>query len=657
MIITNLNQDNSCHVNGFESLLKRAVDCTDQSCSSGAYFVEQNDGQALYNLGTTIGGPQTTVQMGKTTEWSESRYAILIAKGNYTMNGYFKLGYYTQVAGVSDNSDSVILSPGINVLNNCVKAFNADGSQNSRCYAPGGLDNFWRSLSDLKMNIANDPVLRFAVSQASPIRDINIEGSAGILMCDWNTDIGCGYTSGGFIDKMKASSIGFGSQQQFYISNSQSNQLIAGAWNILSNNNNVDSITGAGDVNVQNRWPGYPFTKIDDTTMTRFQKPKLVKDGDQWHVQYDYKASPISDFIVVQLNQKEDRTKISSYDVHNINNQLINKVGMIVMPGIYDLDDTLYIPNNKIVLGIGLPSFVCPPNTGKCMITESEGIRIAGLVFDSPVASSLDTNSDAIILNIGEEGSGISTNPVVLQDVYCRIAHIKPEQIASSAYSCVKVNADYTIGENLWLWRADHDAKFINVLANAAKAPYGLIVHGNNVKMYGLFVEHFLNYQTVWFGKNGQVNFYQSEIPYYLPEGGITKCSLPYSDLVDETPACASLYITKSATGFTANGLGIYSYFPNKNERGSQAGEKEFYQDTIRAKSAIIVDAENVVLTHGLTHFLDGDLSSGIDNVIQYKSNLYYPENSYVNGSTNKIGYAFDEFRIDSATVSSSDEL
>ena len=624
----------------FGDLLKKASDCTDISCPSGIYFVDGGDSTSLFNLGTKIGGPQNTMEMGKTSEWSTSRYAILVGEGTYKMSDLFKLGYYTQVSGVGSDKSAVSIAPGINVLNNCAK------SGDPGCVAPGGLDNFWRSMSDLTIT-GNDKPLVFAVSQASPIRDVTIEGDQGILMCDWHTTTyDCGQTSGGFIDGMKASKIGLGSQQQFYVSNSDINELQAGVWNIVSNNNK-GTVKGEGDSGTQNKWNGYPFTEMKDGTLAQFKKPKLVKNGDEWQVKYNDKAASVNDFIILKLNQNEDRTKISSSDIQKINSDLGSKAGIIVMPGIYDLEDTLNIPNNKIVLGLGLPSFVCPPTTGKCMITASEGVRVSGLVFDAPEASNFDTNKDAVLLNIGEKGSGTSTNPTILQDVYCRIAHIEKGQSDASAYSCIKVNADYTIGENLWLWRADHDAKFVNVLADTAKAPYGLVVYGNNVKMYGLFVEHFQNYQTVWYGKSGQINFYQSEMPYYLPKDGVSKCFLPDSNVMDTTPVCSSLYIAESAAGFRGQGLGIYSYFPNANTNGQKAGETPFTQGTIRAKTAITIDAEDVVLTHGLTHFLDGDLKSGIDNIITYKSKLY-PENSAVNGD--KKGYGFDEFKTSEQT-------
>jgi hypothetical protein len=34
------------------------------------------------------------------------------------------------------------------------------------------------------------------------------------------------------------------------------------------------------------------------------------------------------------------------------------------------------------------------------------------------------------------------------------------------------------------------------------------------VTMYGLFVEHYQQYQTIWNGNGGRTYFYQNELPY-----------------------------------------------------------------------------------------------------------------------------------------------
>lgn len=126
-------------------------------------------------------------------------------------------------------------------------------------------------------------------------------------------------------------------------------------------------MSGEGYKNTQNKWNGYPFTEMKDTTLGQFKQPKLVKNGDEWQVKYNHKAESVNDFIILKLNQNEYRTKISSSDIQKINSDLGSKAGIIVMPGIYDLEDTLNIPTNKIVLGLGLPSLLCPPTTRKGM--------------------------------------------------------------------------------------------------------------------------------------------------------------------------------------------------------------------------------------------------------------------------------------------------
>jgi hypothetical protein len=42
----------------------------------------------------------------------------------------------------------------------------------------------------------------------------------------------------------------------------------------------------------------------------------------------------------------------------------------------------------------------------------------------------------------------------------------------------------------------------------------GLIVNGNNVTFYGLFVEHYQQYNVIWNGQGGRTYFFQNELPY-----------------------------------------------------------------------------------------------------------------------------------------------
>ena len=94
----------------------------------------------------------------------------------------------------------------------------------------------------------------------------------------------------------------------------------------------------------------------------------------------------------------------------------------------------------------------------------------------------------------------------MLYDIFCRSAGA-----AVGKTDCmVTIHSNDVVGDNFWLWRADHGS---GVGWNCQNKPTGLTVNGDNVTLYGLFVEHCQEYQTVWNGNGGRVYFYQSEMP------------------------------------------------------------------------------------------------------------------------------------------------
>jgi hypothetical protein len=108
------------------------------------------------------------------------------------------------------------------------------------------------------------------------------------------------------------------------------------------------------------------------------------------------------------------------------------------------------------------------------------------------------------------------------------------------------------IVDHTWLWRADH-GDGVSWGSNPSKN--GLWVNGNDVTIYGLFVEHFQDYQVVWNGNGGRVYFYQSEIPYDPPSQG--QWNSPTGR------GFASYKVSNNVTSHEAWGLGIYSVFTN----------------------------------------------------------------------------------------------
>ena len=96
------------------------------------------------------------------------------------------------------------------------------------------------------------------------------------------------------------------------------------------------------------------------------------------------------------------------------------------------------------------------------------------------------------------------------QDVFFRIGGATPGKATTS----LVVNSDNVILDDIWAWRADHGTG-VGWTTNTADT--GVIVNGDNVTAYGLFVEHYQKYEVIWNGNNGTDIFFQNEMPYDVP--------------------------------------------------------------------------------------------------------------------------------------------
>ncbi len=121
--------------------------------------------------------------------------------------------------------------------------------------------------------------------------------------------------------------------------------------------------------------------------------------------------------------------------------------------------------------------------------------------------------------------------------------------VGKAATSLV-VNSDDVIGDHLWIWRADHGSG-VGWTSNTADT--GLVVNGDDVTMYGLFVEHFQKDQTVWNGNGGRTYFFQNEMPYDPPNQAAW--------MNGSTRGYPAYKVAASVTSHQAYGLGSYRYF------------------------------------------------------------------------------------------------
>ena len=299
-------------------------------------------------------------------------------------------------------------------------------------------------------------------------------------------------------------------------------------------------------------WPEKPFTTIKETPVIR-EKPYLVYDGKDYKVNIpklkhnsvgpgwlnhvrDERAISFKDFYLV---------KPGSDNSESINSALKKGKNLLFTPGIYSLTKCLKVTRpGTIIMGIGMPTLVPLQGNSVIEISDVDGVTLCGIIVDAGKVPS------DVLLQVGETNCKKSheSDPTFLYDIFFRVGG----PAKGSASKCMVINSKNVCIDHTWLWRADHGN---GVGWNENRGANGLVVNGNNVTIYGLFVEHFQEYQTLWNGNNGRVYFYQSEMPYDPP----TAKSWTH----DGINGYASYKVSDNVKNHEAWGLGIYNVFYN----------------------------------------------------------------------------------------------
>ena len=446
-------------------------------------------------------------------QFGTQRYALLFMPGTYgssTNPLTFQVGYYTEVAGLGASPADVVINGTIDVYNQCF------GSTN--CIA---LDNFWRSLSNLTINVTGQTGCHsgadfWAVSQAAPMRRVSIAGGNLSLM-DYCSNPA--FASGGFIADTQTAggTIINGSQQQFLVRNSNIDGWSNGVWNQV-----FSGVIGAP----AQSFPKPPYTTLAASPVTR-ERPFLYVDsagsynvfvpavqtgssGITWAAGSTPGSSiPINDFFIAT----------PATQVSHINSALARGWNVIFTPGVYNLSDPIVVRHSDtVVLGLGFPTLSPQNGTAAMKVNGGSGVIIAGLLFDAGPINS------PVLLEVGrrheDEGEHEADNqdsqqrdalnPTTLNDVFFRIGGAAPGKATTS----LVVNSDNVLLDDIWAWRADHGAG-VGWTVNTADT--GLVVNGDNVTAYGLFVEHYQKYQVIWNGEGGRTIMFQNEMPYDPP--------------------------------------------------------------------------------------------------------------------------------------------
>jgi hypothetical protein len=502
-------------------------------------------------------------------QFGTQRYALMFYPGQYTNDLDINLGYYTQVIGLGQMPDDVTITG--NVHSEGVLA-----NDNATV-------NFWRCCENLAVVPTNNDVITWAVSQGTSLRRVHVEGNLNLS----DTENGA-YSSGGFLaDSEVDATVSSITQQQWLSRNDVWGNWSGGVWNMV--------FVGVSNAPAGN-WPNNTYTVITNTPLVR-EKPYLIESNNNFFVVVPNLetnssgitwangptpgvAIPISQFYLAQPGVD---------NASSINAALNAGQNLILTPGVYNLTNSISVTNrDAIVFGLGYPTLVPTKGFPPMIISDVDGVKVSGIIFDAGPAAS------PTLLEVGTVTSAVnhSVDPICLYDICSRVGGAT----GGTTTNCVTINANDVIGDNFWLWRADH-GNGVGWTQNASSS--GLVVNGDRATIYGLFVEHHERYQTLWNGNWGRVYFYQSELPY----------DAPTQSAWTESPGAngyASYKVANTVTSHQAYGLGIYGVFLSSTSSCLNAIETP-----VNAQQVNVHDLINVCITaksgtSQITHIING---------------------------------------------------
>lgn len=497
-------------------------------------------------------------------QFGPERYAYLFKPGLYTLD--VNVGFYTQVHGLGLSPGDVAITGAVRVEAGWL------GSGNATC-------NFWRSAENLAVSPTGADPMHWAVSQGTWFRRMHIKGDLDL----WDR----GWSSGGFMADCRVDGrVRSGSQQQWFSRNDSWDKWEGHNWNMVFLG--VENAP-AGD------WPDPPHTVIAQTPLIR-EKPYLFIDA---HGDYAVrvpalqtegtrgvswgggpvrgKTVPLAEFTLAHAGRDTSETMNAALDAGR---------HLLLTPGVYHLEAALRVTKpGTIVLGLGFATLIPDNGTAALVVSDVNGVSIAGIVFDAGAIES------PALLQVGEEGSAAdhAQDPTFLYDIVARVGGAT----VGTASACLVLNSRHVVGDNLWIWRADHGA---GATWEGNRARNGIVVNGADVTVYGLFVEHFQEYQTLWNGERGRVFFYQSELPYDAP----TQEEWRHEGASGLVNGFAAYKVADGVTAHEAWGMGVYAVFIHSSTKCFNAFEAPAAPNIrLRHLTSIwIVGREGTEITH-----------------------------------------------------------
>lgn len=466
----------------------------------------------------------------ESAQFGTTRVALLFKPGHYPIK--IKEGFYTSIAGLGRSPKDTSIQ-GLGVPTQWM-AYN-----NATC-------NFWRSAENLSV----EESVSWAVSQAAPMRRMWLKND--LILHNF------GAASGGFLaNSVIEGMIDSGPQQQWFSRNNRWNGWKGSLWNMVFVGNQEGTQVEFLLYRVSTSWPMPPYAIVDQTPIVR-EKPFLIFENNQWGIFVpafvknsngpsweSHEAGetiPLDEFYIVK----------EPFSIESVNQALQEGKHLLFTPGIYNLIEPLQIvKKNTVVLGLGYATLVASQGLPALIIEDTSGVIVSGLLID---AGEIETE---VLVQVGHpKTKKKKDNPIVLSDIFIRIGGTQTHHPARAKDGMV-IYADDVLGDHFWIWRADHGTWTgwnENVTRN------GLVVKGDYVTIFGLFVEHFHQYNTLFEGNHGSVYFYQNELPYDMP------WQREWMSHQGTKKGYAAYHVAPHVTHHLALGLGVYGVFFGNNE-------------------------------------------------------------------------------------------
>jgi hypothetical protein len=556
-------------------------------------------------------------QVPLSAQFNDQGYALLFEPGTYgstTTPLVFQVGYYTEVAGLG-------AVPQDTTINGLIQVQEASGGNSDNNFWRS-LSNL--TLNEVTNSACEDSAEFWSASQATPIRSVIVNGSTptngNVTFQDYCT--GNDYASGGFVANSEINGqLNWSGNQQEIARNTDMQSAAGYVWNYVYSGdacppgytpvapatacsptedafngsyaiaNGVDGIYGVNQI-----------TELPNSPVTQ-EEPFLYTTSSGSHVVWDAFVPAVQQNSVGPnfLSGTEAGTKVpfSNFFVANpttpesqIQGALNQGKDLVLTPGTYDLNAALVVSHpDSTILGLGFPVLVPQRGNETMVVQPNNGVELSGMIFDagpgnSPVllqvGSSPNNNGNGNGNNgngnngngnngNGNNGNGNNGNgngngnnrkdPDLIQDIFFRIGGAETTRV--SATVSLLDNADNSIIDDLWAWRADHGASSYSATGSQGQmgagwtynqGATGLEVTGDNVTAYGLAIEHYQQNEVIWSGNNGTDIFYQNELPYDPP----SQTSWEASPI---QPGYPSFLVSNNVQSFHGYGMGSYVVF------------------------------------------------------------------------------------------------